>query len=555
MAATLSSGLKLGIRNAATASDAATTVRSGIGADWLLKIYRTLDDVQVATGTASGSLGGAGATITGSVDVTFSIACNPSETAHYARIEKSDASAFVRGALGLPGSGAPFILSEAVIAGAVVATSFTGTAVAGAVALGAYTFGINCGGGAYTASSGTEFMADKHASGGSASTVASDIDGTTDDVLYQTDRYGAVSYSIPVTPAKNYRIRLHFAETWDGITGVGQRTFGYTIQAGTAQEVSVSGIDLFALVGANNAYVTEPVDVLIAGSTINIALTSGVQNPKLCAIEVLALDGGDYAPVAQDSVAWIQSFRQGNHDAHLGLMPAYFSWSDRGRVHETNYTQSWVTDTKIVPWNTIFAAGNEIWPQSVGVECGASYLRGKRASDGVWEVIYSWNTPSSYKHNRDDYGADAGVAENFGTFPAPGPETQRTTNAGTRIFRRYDSATFVDRGSHIHSYFETGSGRVSINRSLYTKIQFRSDMRVVGWPSADGLAPITNPAGYNGTAIVALLSADSYKADGSYIPNYTSDLGIANAKFVTSEWQTFYWYAHLAADVTSDDIP
>lgn len=552
MAATLSSGLKLGIRNAATASDAATTVRSGIGADWLLKIYRTLDDVQVATGTASGSLGGAGATITGSVDVTFSIACNPSETAHYARIEKSDASAFVRGALGLPGSGAPFILSEAVIAGAVVATSFTGTAVAGAVALGAYTFGINCGGGAYTASSGTEFMADKHAGGGSVSVVAADIDGTADDVLYQGDRFGSFDYPVPVTPAKNYRVRLHFAETWDGITGAGQRIFGYELQPGTVQVVSVSGIDLYALVGPNTAYVTEPVDVFVAGSTLTVRLNAQVQNPKLCAIEVLALDGGDYAPVAQDSVAWIQSFRQGVHDAHIGLMPQYFDWHATGRHHNVDYTQAYA-GPKIVPWFVIPTSGSAVWPSTVGVEVGSAILRGKRASDGVWVDLYTWTAASSYKHVRDSYSV--GVPnESTGTAPT-GDNTMLTTNAGTQIYRRYPSAEFPVFGTHIHGFYEPPGGRLDINRSLYTKLQFRATARAVGWPSGHGLAPITNPPDYDGTSLQFVLSADSYRGPGSYADDYISDLGIANAKFVTNEWQTFYWYSHLASAVTADDIP
>lgn len=557
MTISISNTLKLAIRGAADASAAATTTRSSIGSGWKLYIYNAADNSEVAIGTASGSLGGTGANITGSVSVTFSANCDPTYFSFYVMIKKADGTVWVKGSLGLTGSGADFILSAPVTSGATSSVSFTGTLNDGSVPPSAYTFGINCGGGAFTASNGTEYMADIHANGGLTSSVTTEIPGTTDDVLYQTDRYGSISYSIPVTPSKNYRIRLHFAETWDGITGVGQRIFGYTIQAGTPQEVSVSSIDLYALVGANNVYVTNPVDVLITGSTINIALVSGVQNPKLCAIEVLALDGGAYAPVAQDSVAYIQSFRSGGHDANLGLMPTDISWATTGRYHTENNITRRIYDTRIVPWNTIFAAGNKIWPQTVGVEVGTSVLRGKRASDGVWETVGTWTTLSDYKHNRDDYGIYLGGGNNVeatGTAPT-GTETQKTTSTGTKILRRANNATFPSQGTHIHGWWETGAGRVPINRSNYSKLQFYVQMRVVGWPVSDGFAPITNPSTYDGTSIVALLAADTYSADGDFNSTWGGDLGIANAKFVTTEWKTFYWYAHLASAVTTDDIP
>ena len=47
--------------------------------------------------------------------------------------------------------------------------------------------------------------------------------------LYRAERYSMDSFSWPV-PNGKYMVKLHFAETFDGITGPGQRVFSYNVQ-------------------------------------------------------------------------------------------------------------------------------------------------------------------------------------------------------------------------------------------------------------------------------------------------------------------------------------
>jgi hypothetical protein len=74
---------------------------------------------------------------------------------------------------------------------------------------------INCGSSAqYTDTSGRVWSADTYFTGGQVFSRPSSwaISDTLDDALYQSERYGAFSYSIPLPPAPGYDVILHFAE-------------------------------------------------------------------------------------------------------------------------------------------------------------------------------------------------------------------------------------------------------------------------------------------------------------------------------------------------------
>jgi hypothetical protein len=55
---------------------------------------------------------------------------------------------------------------------------------------------------------------DESSAGGRRSTTTAQIEGTADAGLYQTDRVGHFTYSIPVVEGSHYTVRLHFAEPW-----------------------------------------------------------------------------------------------------------------------------------------------------------------------------------------------------------------------------------------------------------------------------------------------------------------------------------------------------
>ncbi|TGD82216.1 malectin domain-containing carbohydrate-binding protein [Hymenobacter wooponensis] len=155
---------------------------------------------------------------------------------------------------------------------------------------------LNSGGGQLTTSLGT-FASDQYYGSSNTYTVTTPIAGTTDDALYQTERYGnngLLTYALPVTNG-TYRVVLHFAENW--WTAVGQRVFDVSMEGAKV----LDNFDIFRKVGLNTA-TTETFTATVADGTLNILLSSlssdgGVDQPKVAAIEVLSA-GTNQAPVA-----------------------------------------------------------------------------------------------------------------------------------------------------------------------------------------------------------------------------------------------------------------
>ncbi|MBN1996611.1 DUF4832 domain-containing protein [candidate division KSB1 bacterium] len=150
---------------------------------------------------------------------------------------------------------------------------------------GTLVFATNCGGSAYTSGDGVEYSADKNNSGGSTYSTTSAISGTTDDPLYQTERYGGTfGYNIPL-PDGEYEVTLMFAEIFQ--SSAGSRVFNVSIEG---DEV-IGNLDIWAKVGKNAAYIeTHPVTV--NDGKLNISFTTIADNAKISAIKVIEPDAG-----------------------------------------------------------------------------------------------------------------------------------------------------------------------------------------------------------------------------------------------------------------------
>jgi hypothetical protein len=139
-------------------------------------------------------------------------------------------------------------------------------------------FAVNAGGSQYGGADGTVYEADTWFSGGNTYTTTAAIAGTTDDRLYQSERYGNFSYAIPVDNG-DYLVTLKFAEIY--WLQVGQRVFNVSVEG----KVVVSNLDLVAKVGPKAAYdVTLPVTV--TDGVLTIGFQSVVNNAKVNAIMV-----------------------------------------------------------------------------------------------------------------------------------------------------------------------------------------------------------------------------------------------------------------------------
>jgi hypothetical protein len=140
---------------------------------------------------------------------------------------------------------------------------------------------VNAGGPSYQSKDGIQYITDIGASfcsGGSVYGSQAAVSGTQDVPLYQTERYGDFTYSLPVENG-NYEVTLKFAEIYFETAGV--RVFSAKIENATV----LSDLDIFAWAGKNSAYdITVPITV--ADGTLNIAMIPVTENPKLSALLV-----------------------------------------------------------------------------------------------------------------------------------------------------------------------------------------------------------------------------------------------------------------------------
>ncbi|MEM9834725.1 MAG: malectin domain-containing carbohydrate-binding protein, partial [Bacteroidota bacterium] len=139
-------------------------------------------------------------------------------------------------------------------------------------------YAINSGGAAFTAADGTVFTADRLVSGGKTYKSNAGISGTTDDFIYQSERYGNFTYNLPVSNG-NYEVTLLLAEIY--FNAPNKRVFDVKIE-GTEE---VSNLDLYETVGKNVAYqITKTVSV--TDGSLTLAFSADINNAKLAGLLV-----------------------------------------------------------------------------------------------------------------------------------------------------------------------------------------------------------------------------------------------------------------------------
>lgn len=99
--------------------------------------------------------------------------------------------------------------------------------------------------------------------------------------VYQAERYGMSAFHWKL-PNGKYTVKLHFAETYEGITGVGERVFGFNVEGHEFKD-----FDVFKVAGgALKAYV-ETVEVEVKDGSLDITFASQVENPEINGIEII----------------------------------------------------------------------------------------------------------------------------------------------------------------------------------------------------------------------------------------------------------------------------
>jgi alcohol dehydrogenase (cytochrome c) len=99
--------------------------------------------------------------------------------------------------------------------------------------------------------------------------------------LYRTEHYSMDSFSVKI-PNGKYTVKLHFAETYEAITGSGQRVFSFDVNGQKFKD-----FDVWVKAGGRQTAYVETVNVEVTDGTLKIVFTSGVDNPEINGIEIL----------------------------------------------------------------------------------------------------------------------------------------------------------------------------------------------------------------------------------------------------------------------------
>lgn len=143
---------------------------------------------------------------------------------------------------------------------------------------------INCGAvNDYTAPDGRVWGVDQmYVGGNDVERLKKNVENTDADDLYLTERYDMSDYNIPL-PSGKYTIKLHFAETFEDLHGVGDRVFTVNIER---QPILVD-FDPLAEAGKKFTAVIKTVRAEVTDGELNISFDSKSQSTMINGIEVL----------------------------------------------------------------------------------------------------------------------------------------------------------------------------------------------------------------------------------------------------------------------------
>ena len=99
--------------------------------------------------------------------------------------------------------------------------------------------------------------------------------------IYRSEHWGMSAFDFPV-PNGKYIVKLHFCETYDGITTAGDRVFGFNVNG-----KDFTDFDVWAKSGGYLHPYVETVPIEVTDGKVHITFTPKVQNPEINGIEIL----------------------------------------------------------------------------------------------------------------------------------------------------------------------------------------------------------------------------------------------------------------------------
>jgi hypothetical protein len=107
------------------------------------------------------------------------------------------------------------------------------------------------------------------------------VTGTREPALFLSEHWGMSAFSCKIPDGK-YVAKLYFAETYEGISGEGQRVFSYNVQGHEFKDFDI----WVKASGRDRAYI-ESVSVEVTNGEFRIVFTRQIENPAISAIEII----------------------------------------------------------------------------------------------------------------------------------------------------------------------------------------------------------------------------------------------------------------------------
>ncbi len=105
--------------------------------------------------------------------------------------------------------------------------------------------------------------------------------GPKDAKIYQAERYSMTKFTYSPVPNGDYTVKLHFCETYDGITAAAARVFSYSVNG-----QGTTNFDIFAKVGFQQPII-QSVPITVSDHKVEVDFFAGVENPQINGIEIL----------------------------------------------------------------------------------------------------------------------------------------------------------------------------------------------------------------------------------------------------------------------------
>lgn len=99
--------------------------------------------------------------------------------------------------------------------------------------------------------------------------------------VYCAERYGMSAFRLKV-PNGKYTVKLHFAETYEGVYGPGERVFTFKVE-----DKETKDFDVWKKSGGGLRAQVETVDVAVTDGALDITFNSQIENPQINALEII----------------------------------------------------------------------------------------------------------------------------------------------------------------------------------------------------------------------------------------------------------------------------